>query len=104
VAKQKAMDKLWREFERAQAQFLTGDDEPEPEPQAREDVAAYRAGALRAVADLLAGLGEIVPVCGLDSDLCELCLGLRIVGAMRVLDLCVERLAMLAEVQNVLGG
>ena len=103
MGKAKAEEKLWREFERAQTQFLTDDNEPEPEPPEREDVAAYRAGALRAVADLLAGLGEIVPVCELDSDLCEVCLGLRIVGAMRVLDLCVERLAMLAEVDRVLG-
>ena len=103
MGKQKAMDKLWREFERAQAQFLTGDDEPESVPPERDDLAAYREAALGDVYDALSELGSIVPECDLDSDLCELCLGLRTMAASEIVGRCLERLAMLAEVDRVLG-
>ena len=103
MAKQKVVDKLWREFERAQASFLTGDDEPAPATPERDDVAAYRAAALRDVYEGLSELAGIAPECEQDSEMCEVCLLMRVCSVLSVLEHCVGRLVMLAEVRRVLG-
>lgn len=103
MGKQKAMDKLFKEFERAQGAFLGSESDDEPEPQERDDLTEYKTRALRYVCDELLSLRDLGGDCALDKPECEICLGMRTMAASEIVGRCLARLSALTEVEEELG-